>query len=57
METRKRKLHKDFNPDKYKMACCPSCGGTGKSTNVGGKVKVCSQCGGFGWVRKKKEGG
>jgi ribosomal protein L37AE/L43A len=55
METRKRKSHKEFNPEKYKMACCPSCGGTGKLSNGDEKVKVCSQCGGFGWVKKGED--
>ncbi len=51
METRKRKLHKEFNPEKYEMVCCSSCRGTGKSSNGDKEVKVCSQCGGFGWVK------
>ncbi len=53
MRTKKRKLHKSFNPEKYKMISCPSCGGTGKSSNGDEGAKVCSQCGGFGWVRKE----
>jgi len=53
METKKRKLHKTFNPEKYNMICCPYCGGTGKSSDGDEKVKVCSQCGGFGWVKKE----
>jgi hypothetical protein len=99
MKRKKEKLNKNFNPEKYKMACCPYCKGTGKSPdgdegvnpfdspslvpgfipdgkhddqNAGNQVegsglilsgafraveriKVCSQCGGFGWI--KKEGG
>jgi PHP family Zn ribbon phosphoesterase len=50
----KGKLNRGFNPEKYKMACCPSCRGTGKSSNGKAGVKVCSQCGGFGWVRKEE---
>ena len=34
------------------MIFCPSCKGTGKSSNGDEVVKVCSQCGGFGWVRR-----
>jgi len=52
MERINEKLDKHFNPEKYKMACCPYCRGTGKSSNSDEKVKVCSQCGGFGWVKK-----
>jgi hypothetical protein len=53
MERKKKKLDKCFNPEKYKMACCPSCGGTGKSSSGDEKSKVCGQCGGFGWVKKE----
>jgi hypothetical protein len=53
MRTEKRKLPKSFNPEKYKMACCPHCRGTGKSSDGDEEVKVCSQCGGFGWVKKE----
>jgi len=53
MGTKKRELHKNFNPEKYKMISCPSCRGTGKSSDGDEKVKVCSQCGGFGWVKKE----
>ncbi len=35
------------------MIYCPSCGGSGKLSNGDEKVKVCSQCGGFGWVKKE----
>ncbi len=53
MRRRKEKLNKQFNPDKYKMIFCPSCKGTGKSTNRDKETKVCSQCGGFGWIKKE----
>jgi hypothetical protein len=33
MGTEKRKPHKSFNPEKYKMACCPYYRGTGKSSD------------------------
>jgi hypothetical protein len=53
MRPNKRILHKNFNPEKYKMALCPYCRGTGKSSDGGEGAKVCSQCGGFGWVKKE----
>jgi DnaJ-class molecular chaperone len=55
MEPKKRKLHRSFNPEKYKMAYCPYCKGTGKSSNEDEGVKVCAQCGGFGWVKKGED--
>jgi hypothetical protein len=54
MERKKEKLNKNFNTEKYKMACCPYCRGTGKSSNGDEEAKVCSQCGGFGWVKKEE---
>ena len=53
MRIKKRKLHKSFDPEKYKMVFCPSCKGTGKSSDEDGEVKVCNQCGGFKWVKKE----
>jgi hypothetical protein len=53
MKRKNEKSNQHFNPEKYKMACCPYCRGTGKSSNGDEKVKVCSQCGGFGWVKKE----
>ena len=53
MGTKKRESPKSFNPEKYEMVSCPSCGGTGKSANEDEKVRVCNQCGGFGWVKKE----
>ena len=99
MRTQKRELRKSFDPEKYKMTSCPSCRGTGKSSNgdegvnpfdsasltfgsspdgkhvnqkavnqVEGsglilsgvvsaveRIKVCSRCGGFGWVKKVED--
>jgi DnaJ-class molecular chaperone len=55
MRGKKEKLYRGFNPGKYKMTCCPHCRGRGKSPNKDEGVKVCSQCGGFGWVRKENE--
>jgi hypothetical protein len=55
MKRKKEKLDKHFNPEKYKMTCCPYCRGRGKSSNKDEGVKVCSQCGGFGWVKKGED--
>jgi PHP family Zn ribbon phosphoesterase len=52
MERKKEKLNKHFDPERYQMTRCPSCGGTGKLSNGDEGVKVCSQCGGFGWIKK-----
>jgi len=35
------------------MACCPHCRDTGKSSDGDEEAKVCSQCGGLGWVKKE----
>jgi DnaJ-class molecular chaperone len=53
MKRKTEKSNQRFNPEKYRMMSCPSCGGTGKSSSGDEKVKVCSLCGGFGWVRKE----
>jgi len=53
MKREKEKLNKQFDPEKYKMIFCPSCRGTGKSSNGDEGGKVCRQCGGFGWVKKE----
>jgi hypothetical protein len=53
MKTKKTEMDKSFNPEKYNMIYCPSCRGTGKSFNGDEGVKVCTQCGGFGWVKKE----
>jgi hypothetical protein len=55
MRRKKERFYKSFNPEKYKMIFYPYCRGTGKSSNKDGGVKVCSQCGGFGWVKKENE--
>jgi DnaJ-class molecular chaperone len=53
MTSKKRKVYKGFNPEKYTMIFCPSCGGTGKLLNDE-EVNVCSKCGGFGLVKKEE---
>ena len=55
MIRKKRKLDQHFDPEKYQMICCPHCKGAGKLPDGEKGIKVCSQCGGFGWI--KKEGG
>jgi hypothetical protein len=99
MKRKNEKLDQHFNPEKYKMICCPYCEGTGKSSDrdekvnpfdspsaslgfaPGGnhvdqkagnqvqgsglilsgpfraveRIKVCGQCGGFGWVKKEED--
>jgi DnaJ-class molecular chaperone len=55
MKRKNEKLDQHFNPEKYKMISCPSCGGTGKSSNGEEKIQVCGQCGGFGWVKKEED--
>ncbi len=52
-EEKREKLDKHFSPEKHGMDRCLSCRGTGKSFNRDEGVKVCSQCGGFGWIRKE----
>ena len=55
MKRKKEKLNKHFDPEKYKMDFCPSCKGTGRSLDGDEGVKVCGQCGGFGWIKKEEE--
>jgi DnaJ-class molecular chaperone len=40
---------KVFNPEKIGMKFCPECKGSGRNDRT-----VCSECGGFGFVKKKK---
>lgn len=47
------KVKREINPEKFQMAWCPSCRGTGKLTDAGKGVGVCTRCGGFGWVKKE----
>jgi DnaJ-class molecular chaperone len=49
---------RQFDPEKYGMVICPYCNGNG-SLLIGPDGKnVCTNCGGFGLVRKeaKKDG-
>jgi len=55
MKRKKEKSNKIFNPEKYKMSCCPHCMGRGKSYHQEEGVKVCWQCGGFGWIKRGEE--
>jgi DnaJ-class molecular chaperone len=44
---------KRFHPQKYGMAACPLCDGTGRLINKpGGLEEVCLKCGGFGHIKK-----
>jgi len=47
------KVNREINPEKFQMAWCPSCRGTGKLAGPGKEVGVCTRCGGFGWVKKE----
>ncbi len=47
------KRKRGINPEKFQMAWCPSCRGTGKSTDPEKGVGVCPRCGGFGWIKKE----
>ena len=53
MKREKEELNKHLNPEKYKMSCCPYCKGAGKVSNRDEGAKVCSRCGGFGWIKKE----
>jgi len=55
MKRKKEKPDKSFNPEKYKMTCCPHCKGAGKSPDGEERIEVCGQCGGFGWIKKEEE--
>ncbi len=55
VKRKKEKSGKSFNPEKYKMTRCPHCKGTGKSPDGDEEAEVCSQCGGFGWIKKEGE--
>ena len=55
MNREKEKSNRHFNPEKYKMSCCPYCKGAGKVSNRDEGAKVCGRCGGFGWVKKEEE--
>jgi DnaJ-class molecular chaperone len=45
-------MNKKFNPEKYGMMVWPVCAGHGRIRNPD-DVKVCQNCGGFGFIRKE----
>jgi hypothetical protein len=45
-------MEKKFNPEKYGMMVCSVCAGGGRIRNPD-DVKICQNCGGFGFVRKE----
>jgi len=49
----KAKKTESFNPEKYGMAFCPGCGGSGRSSVADQGINVCKVCGGFGLIRKE----
>jgi DnaJ-class molecular chaperone len=47
-------MEKKFAPEKYAMMACPVCNGQGWIFSPD-DVKVCQNCGGFGFVRKESK--
>ena len=47
-------MDKKFMPEKYGMKFCPDCEGRGRICSPA-DVKVCKNCGGFGFIRKERE--
>jgi DnaJ-class molecular chaperone len=47
-------MDKKFMPEKYGMMACPICDGQGRICSPD-DVKVCLNCGGFGFIRKERE--
>jgi len=50
-----RTKNKSFDPSRYGMDVCPECKGSGKLLDQDRKVRVCNECGGFGWIKKEKK--
>ncbi len=55
MPMEKMVMGRHFHPDKYGMAYCPGCKGSGKLFNGLEGGIVCKICGGFGFIKKEKE--
>ena len=51
----KIKITERFNPEKYGMAFCPSCSGSGRSLANAQGINVCTVCGGFGLIKRGDE--
>jgi len=45
-------MDKELNSEKYGMVVCPVCDGCGHIRSPG-DVKVCQDCGAFGFIRKE----
>ncbi len=45
----------NFDPKRYGMLFCLKCNGSGKLLNDSDHPEICSKCGGFGFIKKKKE--
>jgi len=56
MPMKKMVMSRRFNPDRYGMVYCPVCKGSGKLLNGVEAGVVCKVCGGFGFVKKQKNG-
>ena len=48
-------MGKTFDPEKYNMAFCPVCNGSGRLPKHPKGFDVCGKCGGFGFVRDEPE--
>ena len=48
-------MGKTFAPQKYNMVFCPVCNGKGKLPKNPHGFDVCTECGGFGAIKKKEE--
>ncbi len=47
-------MGKVFDPENIGMVVCPFCSGKGKLPDDRDNFRVCSQCGGFGMVKKEE---
>ncbi len=47
-------MDRKFNPKKFGMMACPLCDGCGH-IHYPDDVRVCQNCGGFGFIREKIE--
>jgi len=47
-------MRKDFDPENVGMVFCPLCNGEGKLPEEHEGFKVCSECEGFGMIKKKQ---
>lgn len=47
-------MEKTVDPEKYNMVLCPVCNGKGKLAKTTKDFDVCKECGGFGFIKKRK---